>query len=268
MSANNLHQQITNLLETIAEQHKHIASRTGRIPQIELDLVLSNIRKLYEHLTVLNEANRGQQHMAAPAPQPAATVAPAPFEEEAPAKPAAVAPPVVEEKEIPSQPATIEASAPKFTPVAAEAPAVQPPTPQPVAPQPAPTQPAPARQAPVTLFDDSPIVAQSFKDKPSFQQQMAGNNISDSAVVDKLKKQKVADLKSVIGINEKFQFINELFDGNLQEYNEKISTINEMSSREEAMSFIQSNLHGKYKWEKAPQTVDVFNELLSRRFGD
>ena len=39
---------------------------------------------------------------------------------------------------------------------------------------------------------------------------------TDESVAEKQKHKKISDLKTAIGINEKFQFINELFDGNMK----------------------------------------------------
>ena len=48
-------QQIAGLLETLQEQYLLIKTKEGKIPQIELDILLNNTRNLYEALLQLNK---------------------------------------------------------------------------------------------------------------------------------------------------------------------------------------------------------------------
>ena len=88
----------------------------------------------------------------------------------------------------------------------------------------------------------------------------------DKSLADTLNKKPIKELKAAIGINEKFLFINELFDGNLQEYNNSIAALNQCQSYSEATTFIKNNLSGKYKWEEENKYVLSFLDLVKRRF--
>jgi hypothetical protein len=58
MEKNIYKDEIVNILEVILEQTETIISYSeGQIPQIELDIVLENIRKLYNNFTILNKVN-------------------------------------------------------------------------------------------------------------------------------------------------------------------------------------------------------------------
>ncbi|MEK6614782.1 MAG: hypothetical protein AABZ32_01525 [Bacteroidota bacterium] len=85
------------------------------------------------------------------------------------------------------------------------------------------------------------------------------------SVAEKLQHKKIADLKASIGINEKFQFINELFEGNMKEYNVAIDQINRFISHSEAVSYI-ANLQEVYKWKEDNLIATNFHELVKRRF--
>ena len=85
------------------------------------------------------------------------------------------------------------------------------------------------------------------------------------SVAENLQHNKIADLKAAIGINEKFQFINELFQGNMKEYNVAIDQFNSFSSFSEADSYL-TNLKELYKWDSENTFVANFKELLQRRF--
>ena len=88
---------------------------------------------------------------------------------------------------------------------------------------------------------------------------------TDESVVEKLSHKKINDLKSVIGINEKFQFINELFDGNMKEYTVALDQINNFSSTNEANNYL-ANLKEMYKWDSDNSIAKQFTELVERKF--
>lgn len=123
----------------------------------------------------------------------------------------------------------------------AEAPPVAPPQPE---PQPVPN---PVAEKP------EPKVSKEPKKK------------KEESVAEKLQHKKITDLKASIGINEKFQFINELFEGNMKEYNVAVDQINSFSSHSEAESYI-SNLENVYKWQADNPIAENFKELVERRF--
>jgi len=87
----------------------------------------------------------------------------------------------------------------------------------------------------------------------------------DESVAEKLQHNKINDLKSAIGINEKFQFINELFDGNMKEYTVALDQINNFTSLDEAVNYL-ANLKAVYKWNSDNAIAINFQELVERRF--
>lgn len=87
----------------------------------------------------------------------------------------------------------------------------------------------------------------------------------NKSLSEKLQNKKIEDLNTAIGINEKFRFINELFDGNGNEYNVAVNQINNFSSQEEADHYL-ANLKGVYKWNDESTAVLNFTELVYRRF--
>lgn len=100
------------------------------------------------------------------------------------------------------------------------------------------------------------------KEKPA--EKIAVKKVEES-VVEKISHKKISDLKSVIGINEKFQFINELFDGNMKEYTVALDQINNFSTLGEAVNYLV-NLKEMYKWNSENPIASNFEELVQRRF--
>ena len=57
MEKNSVKEEIIELLEVILEQSEIISNYNKHIPQIEIDIVLSNIRELYDKYKTLEKLN-------------------------------------------------------------------------------------------------------------------------------------------------------------------------------------------------------------------
>jgi hypothetical protein len=76
----------------------------------------------------------------------------------------------------------------------------------------------------------------------------------------------ITDIKTIIGINEKFLFMNELFDGNLEEYNASMDLINNCLNASDAEQKIFLELQPKYHWDMNSSIVKSLLTLVERRF--
>jgi len=88
----------------------------------------------------------------------------------------------------------------------------------------------------------------------------------DNSLADRLKKSPIPDLKSAIGLNQRFLFSNELFNGNMEAFNRTINEINHMESYEDAKRYLDVQLIPHYHWNPEGETVIEFQELIERRF--
>lgn len=75
---------------------------------------------------------------------------------------------------------------------------------------------------------------------------------------------KKSDLKSKIGLNDRFRFLNELFGGNSGEFNAAINQLDTIDSIEEADDYLD-RLFGVYHWDKAGQTYADFYLLIKQK---
>jgi len=80
-----------------------------------------------------------------------------------------------------------------------------------------------------------------------------------------IHKPSIADIKSAIGINDRFQFSNELFQGNMQEYEIGIQQLNSSENIDSAMVYFNS-LKKLYNWDMENETVIRLLELVERRY--
>ena len=85
-------------------------------------------------------------------------------------------------------------------------------------------------------------------------------------VKDHLVMEPIKDLRSAIGINDKFQFIQELFGGDEKSFEANIKSINAFKIFPEAQFYIKRELREKNNWDEESNVVKQFDQLIKRRF--
>jgi hypothetical protein len=116
-----------------------------------------------------------------------------------------------------------------------------------------------------TLFDDYvPTIAEKFHHEESVYDRMSKSK-TDVSIAEKLQTKPVEDLQKSIGINERFLFLNELFNGNPQHYSEAISRLNSFTNLQDAKTFLNDNLLLKYGWNKQSTAYLELSKLIERR---
>ena len=94
----------------------------------------------------------------------------------------------------------------------------------------------------------------------------ASEKIEIKEVKDQLVLEPIKDLRSAIGINDKFQFIQELFAGDEKSFEVGIKTINAFKIFPEAQFYIKRELREKNNWDEESNVVKQFDQLIKRRF--
>lgn len=84
-------------------------------------------------------------------------------------------------------------------------------------------------------------------------------------VADKIGKKKISGLNQVIGINEKFFFINELFEGNMKEYKKAIDELDQCESLPKAVEYLKTLLENN-GWDKANEAYGMLLGFVERKF--
>jgi hypothetical protein len=113
--------------------------------------------------------------------------------------------------------------------------------------------------------DSSKTTLDLFSEAPA---ETLGDSLTPSekpAVADSLQISGISDLREAIGINDKFLFINELFNGDLERYNKVIDELNGFSGFLGAQTYL-TELQVQYQWEENGQAYQKLNNLLERKF--
>jgi len=77
----------------------------------------------------------------------------------------------------------------------------------------------------------------------------------------KLSNRPVSSIRAAIGINDRFQYIRELFDNDARKFLNTVETLDSMGNIKEAVDYIRQN----FKWEKTETSLKFVN-LVKRRF--
>ncbi|MBK7965796.1 MAG: hypothetical protein IPK10_11265 [Bacteroidetes bacterium] len=116
-----------------------------------------------------------------------------------------------------------------------------------------------------TRFEEVRTIGSTYAPGESVSDKINRANTGKS-ISEKLKSQPLVDLKLSIGINERFAFINELFHGDQQLYQQSIERINSMNVYDQAKIIIHEELMGQLNWKQDHQRFQEFDELIKRRF--
>jgi len=118
----------------------------------------------------------------------------------------------------------------------------------------------------IDLFSTTePTVADKFKDESKSINEQIVDNKEDESIAAKMQKEQIKDLKLAIGLNEKFLFINELFNGDLKAYTDAVDSLNNQVKLDEALHILDE-MKLKNKWNEADDSYLKLLNLVERKF--
>jgi hypothetical protein len=269
MGINIIREEIKIIIETLGEQYAVINQQSGKIPQIELDIIMSNIRKLYERLCDLNKLN--SEYPKTKKEEIPEVI----METEAGPTENVIIEPVIEQKKTVAEEKKIEISFEEKVVTIEETKIEETPetsrstvnlektkeiifdiedvrkeenqgteiTTEKMEPPSAEVKPAKSRKKDgVDLFSlaEKETLADKFKETQKSMNDKIASGKPDKTLADKIGKSTITSLKNAIGINDKFLFINELFKGDIQEYNKTIDKLNSYSMLEECTDYLMN----------------------------
>lgn len=225
-----LREEIQWLLEAISEQFEAINKYEDKIPQIEFDIIMENVRKLYENLHMLNRMGDSFLHLSPP-------------KKEIPG-----IEPIIQEYSQIVQPQKVEEKHHEQKGIKIKVETTTSETLE---------QDHPRGEDEMPEIDLFPVERNEFSEKLKETREK-------SYASERLSSQK-KELKAAISINEKFLFINELFDGNLREYNIAIETLNGFAEFKEALEYLDL-MRLKNLWESESTAFKRLRELVEQKF--
>ncbi len=74
------------------------------------------------------------------------------------------------------------------------------------------------------------------------------------------------DVRNAIGINDKYQFLNELFNNHKSEYENALDEINKLNSLEDGIAWVKSKASMSSIWDEESLVVQSFLVVLKKHF--
>ena len=134
-------------------------------------------------------------------------------------------------------------------------------TSQPVSPPPEPL-PEVDEPAPPTQDEDTPpevpVSPRTLNDELTPAQR--------ATLADIHQKQKIANIKSYIGVNQRFMFIRELFGNNAEAYNQALDELEQQNTYIEAFNYLRNQYAQPNRWKMDSEEVVEFLEIIAKRF--
>lgn len=89
----------------------------------------------------------------------------------------------------------------------------------------------------------------------------------NESIGERIGASKLHTLKGAIGLNDKLQFIGELFDGDTDQFNKTIDALDQQPSNLDARKTL-SQVAAKNAWDQENPLVEEFAKLIERRYGE
>jgi hypothetical protein len=261
---------ITETLESINEENEIIRSHKTPIPQIELDMILENIRKLYANYRLLDKFNLEETETFG-AFQPLDKPITIGFEKKKEAEPEsapALSEPVAEsipsaaefKPDVPSAPdetkITDETAVAVETKVTDEAEALSD------------TVDHTQKVADYTfdLFSAQPAtIADKYRNEEKTIHEQISSQGARENIASRIQQTPITELKSVIGLNDKFIFINELFHGNMKAYQETIHSLDQLTTLNDAIRYF-TEVKDTFDMNEELESFRKLAEMIQRKF--
>jgi hypothetical protein len=120
----------------------------------------------------------------------------------------------------------------------------------------------PEPEKPLKKVQDSTILADKFSHLSGTFNEQLGTMKGDDDIADILKTQHLSSLLEAIGLNDKFLFIREIFDGNQNAYNQAISRLESAENLNDARAVIMSYTGENSENEAVKQLLDLVKRKL------
>jgi hypothetical protein len=250
--------EILALLDKVDRQAK-ILTILPNMARIDVDLLLAQLRQVYDKTLDLQSRVEDSRHENRIVTKPVSTVEthlPIPTPPVVRPDDPSLFQPVEVPKREPEVIVEIVQEHPEIADVEEESPFIKP---EVVIP------PAPAfRSEPKPIHRPIPVHVTIPEPAKSVHQAFEENTV-DHSLASKLQYNPINDLRSAIGINDKFLMMNQLFTGSLEQYNANIERLNNFHNFEDADSFL-IQLKELHSWADDLTALEKLNHYVKRRY--
>lgn len=241
MNRQTLHHQLHNRLENLVERHLELMHHSASIPQQEMNDLLRELRISYELALTLHHQNAMkaitdlETMVGERANEPVAKMPTEKKDQAAELPPVTPSPEKLEELSVEARQLAEERNRAMHTGDINH------------------------------RFEAPQTIAAQFRGGSTLGDSIAGKSTA-SRMSETINQKPVTDLRSAIGINERFLFTQFLFASKTEAYTSAVERLNNCSSWSEAKQYLENDVIPRFGWNPSQGTVQQFMELVERRF--
>lgn len=241
---------ILDSLESIIEMVSAIDKHEDAIPQIETDILLERIRRLYADVLKLNDLTTSKVHLPKmhepnSLENPPVMVS---HSDEQKIKEIESIKNETSFKEEPKEDIQLEQAITEN---------------QALAPN---NEPIIKNEPQHDLFENTTTLSDKLKkESVSLHDKISIEKKQEDVIFNRINKKPVDNLRKAIGINDKFLFINHLFSGDMKAYDQLIEQLNAASSLQKALETIDTYTSEK-NWDTSSSALIKLRDLTENKF--
>lgn len=114
-------------------------------------------------------------------------------------------------------------------------------------------------------FREPATIAGQFRESATLAATIASTG-SSARIAESLKHQPIRDLRTAIGINERFVFIQYLFGNNPEQFSRTLDHLNNFNSMDQAKKYLELEVVPKFGWNLSEGAARNFMDLIERRY--
>ena len=119
--------------------------------------------------------------------------------------------------------------------------------------------------------DEDPIDSQTINDqfaeeKKTINQQFGSQSKPKPTIADQHANHPISDLVKSINVNQRYMFLNDLFDGNINDYENALNDVEHSQSFDDSVEILVQNYSKKYRWDMNSEEVKELLKVIFKRF--
>lgn len=140
------------------------------------------------------------------------------------------------------------------------------PAPEPVAEKPAEEEPVAEKESKQKEKQTANLNDRYSGEQKATLNEKLSSNKQEKSLAEAHASKKVESIRKSITINQRFMFVNELFGGNTQQFNEAIEHLEQEENYKSALKHIQHHYAQSNQWDMDGNEVQEFLSVVARRF--
>lgn len=106
-----------------------------------------------------------------------------------------------------------------------------------------------------TFSEETPTVNEKFE-----------NESQHSSIVEVHETEKISEIQKNISVNQRYMFLNDLFGGDSEEYEQALNKVENSDSFDDSVELLVQNYSKKYEWDMNSDEVKELLKVIFKRF--